>query len=61
MTTTAFPETCDAVTAHSFAQDNFGAVQLGHQARDNALLRLAERLCRHPGGTLPNKLACPAD
>jgi hypothetical protein len=25
------------------------------------LLRLAENLCRHPGGTLPNKLACPAD
>src|SRR5262249_42667592 len=59
--TTAAPEACDTVTARSFARDHFGGVQLGHQARNQALLRLAERLCRHPGGTLPNKLACPAD
>jgi hypothetical protein len=61
MTTAAFAETCDPGTAHRFAQDNFGTVQLGHRARNQALLRLAEGLCRHPGGTLPNKLACPAD
>jgi len=61
MPTTAFPETCAPLTAQSFAQENFGTVQLGHRARNQALLRLAENLCRHPGGTLPNKLACPAD
>jgi hypothetical protein len=61
MTTRAFPQTCAQVTAQSFAQENFGSVQLGHQARNDALLRLAQRLCRHPGGTLPTKLACPAD
>ena len=61
MTTAAISETCEAITAAHFAQDNFGGVQLGHQARNRALLRLAENLCRHPGGTLPNKLACPAD
>lgn len=61
MTTAVVPEAVAAVTACQFAQDNFGGVQLGHQARNRALLRLATNLCRHPGGTLPNKLACPAD
>jgi len=60
MTTADLP-TGDPGTAHRFAQDNFGGVHLGHQARNRAVLRLAERLCRHPGGTLPHKLACPAD
>jgi len=61
MTASVFPEACAAVTARSFAQDNFGGVQVGHGARNAAVLRLAENLCRHPGGTLPDKLACPAD
>lgn len=61
MTTPACPEVCDLVTAQSFAQLHFGAVEVGHQSRNRAVLRLAENLCRHPGGTLPNKLACPAD
>ncbi len=36
-------------------------MDLGHKARNGCLLRVAEILCRHPGGTLPTKLANPAD
>ena len=61
MPTNTVADTCDDITAVSFAQTNFGTVQLGHKARNAALLRLAENLCRHPGGTLPDKLSCPAD
>lgn len=47
--------------AQTFAQEHFGAADLGHRARNGALLRVAELICRHPGGTLPTKLANPAD
>jgi len=47
--------------ASSFAQEHFGAADLGHKKRNACLLRVAEKICRHPGGTLPNKLAHPAD
>jgi hypothetical protein len=47
--------------AQRFAQEHFGAADLGHQARNRCLLRVAELICRHPGGTLPTKLAHPAD
>jgi hypothetical protein len=47
--------------AGSFAQEHFGGADLGHKARNRCLLRIAELICRHPGGTLPTKLANPAD
>ncbi len=47
--------------ATSFAQAHFGAADLGHKARNRCLVRVAEKICRHPGGTLPTKLANPAD
>jgi hypothetical protein len=47
--------------AGSFAQEHFGAAELGHKARNRCLVRIAEAICRHPGGTLPSKLANPAD
>lgn len=42
--------------ATSFARENFGGAPLGHKARTAALVRCAERICRHPGGTLPDKM-----
>jgi hypothetical protein len=47
--------------AQSFTQEHFGAADLGHQARNRCLVRVAELIARHPGGTLPTKLANPAD
>jgi hypothetical protein len=50
----------DVETAVSFARRNFGGIDLGHKARNEAALKTAERVCRHPGGTLPTKMASPA-
>jgi len=55
------PATLDTATAQRFAQQHFQLVDLGHQARNQACRRVAEQLCRHPGGTLPNKFASPKD
>jgi hypothetical protein len=54
-------ERIETSQADSFAVAHFGAADLGHRARERCLLRVAKQLCRHPGGTLPNKLADPAD
>lgn len=48
-------------TALGFAEEQFQYADLGHAKRDAALLRTAKLICRHPGGTLPNKLANPND
>ena len=45
----------------SFAQANFGQVDLGDKRRTRRLVRSIEEMCRHPGGTLPDKLNRPAD
>lgn len=45
----------------SFGQQHFGTIDLGHKRRNACLIRLADRLVRHPGGTLPDKLAAPKD
>jgi hypothetical protein len=55
------PETVATATATRFAQAHFGQANLGHKARNAGLLRVAERICRHPGGTLPNKFGSPKD
>lgn len=49
------PET----SAASFAQEHFGTANLGHQKRNAALVRTANRIFRHPGGTLPQKMGDP--
>jgi hypothetical protein len=59
--TAATGVTVEWAKARSFAQEHFGAADLGHKARNACLLRVAEQICRHPGGTLPTKLANPAD
>jgi len=45
----------------SFGQQHFGTVCLGHKKRNECLVRIADCLHRHPGGTLPDKLAAPKD
>jgi Transposase DNA-binding/Transposase DDE domain len=45
----------------SFGQQHFAAAQLGDQRRTDRLVELADRMCRHPSGTLPQKLSAPAD
>jgi Transposase DNA-binding/Transposase DDE domain len=45
----------------SFAVSNFGHANLGDQRRTQRLVALVEQMCRHPGGTLPDKLNRPPD
>lgn len=39
----------------------FVELDLGDRRRSRRLRRLVETICRHPGGSLPDKLSCPAD
>lgn len=39
----------------------FGHAQLGDRRRTSRLAKTFDQLCRHPGGTLPDKLAQPRD
>ena len=39
----------------------FGHAQLGDTRRTERLVAAFDQLCRHPGGTLPDKLSAPAD
>jgi Transposase DNA-binding/Transposase DDE domain len=45
----------------SFGCRNFSQVDLGDQRRTRRLVTLVEQMCRHPGGTLPDKLNRPSD
>src|SRR5437588_6784350 len=45
----------------SFGCSDFGQVHLGHQRRSRRLVLLVDQLCRHPGGTLPDKFNQPPD
>jgi Transposase DNA-binding len=44
----------------SFAQANFGQLDLGDKRRTRRLVHSVEKMCRRPGGTLPDKLNQPA-
>jgi hypothetical protein len=46
-------------SAVGFAEFHFGGANLGHKARTKALVRAATQISRHPGGTLPTKMANP--
>src|ERR1044071_4997716 len=48
-------------SARSFGETHFATVQLGHQARNRCLVKVADLIHRHPGGTLPHKLHEPKD
>jgi hypothetical protein len=45
----------------SFGERHFGTAFLGHQRRTRCLVRIADQIYRHPGGTLPAKLHEPKD
>lgn len=47
--------------ALTFGQRHFGHLELGDKRRSARLPRLVDAMCRHPGGTLPQKLSEPAD
>jgi hypothetical protein len=42
-------------------RDIFGSAALGDRRRTARLVKTFDRMCMHPGGTLPDKLASPAD
>ena len=48
-------------TLQSVGFMNFGTVDLGDNRRTERLVALVDIMCRHPGGTLPDKLNRPAD
>jgi hypothetical protein len=45
----------------TFGEEHFGASQLGDVRRTRRLVKTANAIFRHPGGTLPHKLHAPAD
>jgi hypothetical protein len=49
------------MTVASFGERHFGAALLGHRRRTQCLVRIANQIYRHPGGTLPAKLHEPKD
>src|SRR5439155_19268565 len=48
-------------TLQSVSFMNFGTVDLGDNRRTERLVPLVDAMCRHPGGTMPDKLNRPAD
>lgn len=46
---------------HSLGHDIFGTAELGDRRRTARLVHTFDRMCAHPGGTLPDKLASPPD
>lgn len=46
-------------TTPSFGTLHFGAAQLGHVERTRRLIKVADAINQHPGGTLPQKLHGP--
>jgi hypothetical protein len=48
-------------TDRSFGEVMFGRTVLGDRRRTRRLVQLTDQLCKHPGGTLPEKLKSPKD
>jgi hypothetical protein len=51
----------DRAVTDTFGARNFGALELGDLRRTRRMAQLVDKMCRHPGGTLPDKLSTPAD
>src|SRR5207253_11288098 len=49
------------MTTTPFGAQHFGGAQLGHKKRTACLVKIADAIYRHPGGTLPTKLHAPKD
>ena len=50
-----------ALDLQSFGESNFGGLDLGDARRPRRLAELVDKMCRHPGGTLPAKWPKPSD
>jgi hypothetical protein len=48
-------------TQNSFGETMFAHAQLGDLRRTRRLVCLTDQLCKHPGGSLPDKLSSPKD
>lgn len=48
-------------TAASFGEEHFGGAELGDARRKNRMMSVANKMAKHPGGTLPTKLNNPAE
>lgn len=48
------------MTASRFGEEHFSGAQLGDVRRQRRLVRLANQMAKHPGGTLPDKVNNPA-
>lgn len=51
----------DAGTVETFAEKNFGGIDLGDKRRTERLVSSVDRIGQHPGGTLPDKLENPKE
>ena len=51
----------DGVEMSGFGRGNFGECRLGDVRLTKRAVHTADLMLRHPGGTLPDKLNCPAD
>lgn len=58
---TEYPNAVGEQEGLGFVANYFGTVDLGHQGRNRCFERVAQKISRHPGGTLPDKLSNPAD
>ncbi len=45
----------------TWGETHFGGLELGDQRRSRRLPQLVDAICRHPGGTLPEKLSEPGN
>jgi len=52
--------TSNELTNASFGEMNFGHAELGDKRRTRRLVRVADAVARHPGGSLPVKMKDPA-
>jgi hypothetical protein len=48
-------------TTAGFGETQFASASLGHKKRTECLVKIADLIHRHPGGTLPHKLHQPKD
>jgi len=58
---TEYPIELGEEISQGFVPGYFGAIDLGHKARNRCFHRVAQQISRHPGGTLPDKLSDPND
>ena len=56
---TAFPAEVAEEMTKGFVQAYFGDIALGHKSRNECFARVARQISRHPGGSLPDKMANP--